>query len=99
MWVGNKVVAGLSLMALAACGDDESCQKAREIEEGITRNATEIDDISPVGICTLSEAEIANRLRDEGVSSYDEIANAQARAKQYVANCNKLSDLQAACDG
>jgi hypothetical protein len=99
MWVGNKVVAGLSFMALVACGDDDSCQKAREIEEGITLNATEVDQISPIGICTLSEAEIANRLRVEGVPSYDQIENAQARAKQYVANCEKLSDLRAACHG
>lgn len=95
MWVGYRVVALFGSLAVTACGDD-SCQEARDVEEGITRNAEEVDKISSVGLCTLSEAEVASRLSDQN-PLYAEMTRAQARAKEYVANCKKLRELKAEC--
>lgn len=97
MWVDLKVAAvGLGLLVVA-CGDDDSCAKAREVEDGITKNAEEVDQIPSAGICALDESGIMRRLMDQGSAMYDEPAQAQARAEQYVANCNKLRDLKHEC--
>lgn len=87
----------MSLLALAACGDDGSCTDARKVEDGIAKNAEDVDHISPDGICTLDEDGIARRLMDQAPAIYADLAKAQARAKEYVANCNKLRDLEHEC--
>jgi hypothetical protein len=97
--LGMVVVA----CVLSACGDDidreAACKDEKRLTEDIYSKATDVDGISAQGLCTLSRGEIAQRLGASAVWGTATDAERDARAQQYVTNCEKAAKAKADCGG
>lgn len=95
------LTAGLVAAAMMACGDDgdrgAACKEEKELTEKILAKAAETDQISPQGLCALTQAQVAQRVKASQVwaSAPDEAID--DRAQQYVSNCGKLAKAKADC--
>jgi hypothetical protein len=95
--LGMVLVASL----LSACGDgidhEAACNDERRLTDEIYSQATDVDGISAQGLCTLSWAEIATRLKGNAVWGSKTDAERDARAQQYATNCGKAAKAKAEC--
>lgn len=69
----------------------------KKLSDEIYSNATDVDGISAQGLCTLSRAEIAARLEGSALWGNKTDAQRDARAQQYVTNCEKAAKAKADC--
>jgi len=96
-------LAGIVVAAclVSACGDgvdhEAACKDEKQLTDEVTSHATQTDGISAQGLCTLSQAQIAARLKSGSVWDSASDAELNTRAQEYVTLCGKISKAKADC--